>query len=284
MILLIGTPLISAENKLDGKNSSAYLQVIDTYTFEPNGDFIRRSITWLTHDDKVERKDLVFTKIFSDCENHQIIGNITYNLYWNWKLNQSYSFKPEDDFKKGDVVSDVISLKYGEKAHYERIYKSHLDPKLIDLALNLETIRENPKCENISCGDYKLSYFYRVVKIRKNQLLGLTELNVYGMTSQPDVIYDEGDYRTYLWKDFSLDMGDLKMIDIKFGYNYKIPSWLFWTGLFTILSILITYKITKYFSKKEDNDYYCSKCNKLHFLSKTDWSKHLTFKQKENEL
>jgi len=233
------------------ENSSAFLQITDMYVFDTNGTFDRKSIVFLTHNDKENDKNLVFSQFFPKVEDekHVVLSNITYSFYWNWCLNQTIVREPKDDFKSGETISEIISLEYGKNAHYEREYKGYINPKEVNLGLNLELVRENPKCEQMDCGDYNLVYFNRIIKIKKDKLLGLMELNIKEMFPQPKIIYDDGDYRTFVWEDFPLDMGDLKQTYIRFGYYYKSPKWIIWT----IISIFITWYVTRYYSKKDLN-------------------------------
>lgn len=236
-------------------NSSAFLQIYDIYTFDEKGYFDRESIIWLTHNNKEGGMNLRFTQMFPSIEeeNHQVLGNITYSFYWNWCLNMTDIKTPQEDFKKGEKIADVFGLKYGQKAHLQRTYKGYRNPDNINLALNLELIRDNPICEEENCGDYQLVYFNRIVKIKKDKIKGLKELEVKNMLPQSDIIYDEEDYKVFVWRDFSLDMGDLRMTDIKFGYGYDFPRWLFWTFIITLFGVLATWDITKYYYQKDIN-------------------------------
>ncbi|VVB83639.1 Uncharacterised protein [uncultured archaeon] len=235
--------------------SSAYLQINDIYTFSSNGNFERDSNVWLTHNDEYERKDLRFSQIFPNYleEKHKILSNITYNLYWGNCLtpNQTIIREPEKDFKKDETIADVISLGRGEQAHYIRSYSSYLNPQLIDLSINLDPIPVSKVCENISCGEYKLSYFYTTVRIEKSKCFGLCELEVENKLNQPDMIYDDGKYRVYLWKTFSLDMGDFKQKSILFSYSYPLANWAFWSLFSLAIGLVGGYFTSHYFFNKD---------------------------------
>lgn len=279
LVVLAVLPLVeSQQTDYQSNKSSAFLEVNDIYTFNHDGHFNRRSILWLRHNNKNESMDLVFSQMFPNTamEKQQVLGNITYNLYWNWILDQTITKNPQEDFSPGETISEVLSLEYGNKAHMERLYSGYTNPTNVNLALNLELNYDNPKCENLKCGDYNLVYFNRIVKIEKNRFFGLLELNIDDMLPQPDIIYDDGNYRVYSWENFPLDIDDFKSIDLKFSYNYKIPTWLFWTILFTIVSIIVTWKLSKLGPKR----YYCTQCEKYHEIAQTEWYKHINLKKR----
>lgn len=233
-------------------NSKVYGGIEDIYTFESNGFFERTSVIWLAHDNKNGSMNLTFSQPFPDYtqENHKILGSINYFFYGNQGITDNITKTPQNDYKKGQSIVDII-LNYGDRAHIERIYEGYYSNNNINLGLNFQLIRYNSICENISCGFYDYQYFDRIIKIKKNSdLFGLKDLKVTNFISTPDKVYEDGEYRVYIWNSYTLDTGDLKFQDIHFSYEY-ILSERAYSLFFSIFGIIVGFIISAFFFKKD---------------------------------
>lgn len=241
--------MVEFSSAISENKSEVYGEIEDIYIFDFNGNFERKSVVLLAHDNKEGSMNLILSQPFPNYqeENHKILSNITYKLYRNWCLNKSFSKTPEEDFKKGETITTIENLDYGDRAHIERIYFGKFNPEDINLRLNFKTIYENPECGENECGNYNYQSFKRVIKIKKSIYLGLKELNIKNLVTNPDKIYNDGRYNVYIWESFTLDLGDLKFQDIKFSYDYRFPLWVIWSTF----SLILTFLITRYYYNKK---------------------------------
>ena len=154
------------------------------------------------------------------------------------KITVNFSFGT--NFEKSETIVKQTNLKYGEKAHMERTYKGKYNSSFVDLSLKLEVIPENPNCIYVACGDYNLVNFQKVVKIKKTKgFLRFMGLSLTNKGDSPDLVYEEGNYQVYVWKDFSFNVGNIKHQNIFFSYSYELYNWWIWSWIFLAIGLII---------------------------------------------